>query len=145
MTAKTKDSSREAFEILAHLCNGMERGIKENDYEVAYTAWDLANDLTSSSRLSAYEDAIAYAFDEFDSYMWQHEYMDGHKDEWSYARWQLEQVEREKLARSTCAQQDLIRRIFGVDEETVHEDLVLWRRYIDLHHEVAGMRVRHAS
>ena len=141
----TTKSSRKEFRKLAGLCDEMERAIEAGDVETAFDAWDETNGLTSSTKLSDYEDAITYAFDEFDSYMHQHEYMAEHRDEWGYDRWHLENVQREKYAHATCAQQDLIRLIYGVDEETVHDDLVLWRRYIDLFHTVAGLRVRHAS
>lgn len=137
MTIKT---NREVFEKLAEYCDGMETAARENNVKRASMYWEAANAITTARHMSTYEDAIAACFDMYDSYKSQDEYMFEHSDEWSYDTWHLENVQREKYACATQAQQELVRQIFGVDEETVHNDLVLWRRYIDLHFEVAGMR-----
>lgn len=141
MTTKT---SRSTFKKLDKLCTAMENAIAAEDFDAMSDAWDEANGITIGSRMSEYENAIVYAFDEFDNYMIQCEYMDEHRDEWSFDRFRIEQRDREKFAHATCAQQDLIRRIYGVDEETVHDDLMAYRRYVGLFLKVANLAMRHA-
>lgn len=115
--------------------------------EQLFEFWDALSSEMSGKGFSAYEDAITYAFDEFDYYMHQDEYIRENSCDWSFGRYRLENVEREKFAHATQAQQELICKMFGVDEETVHADLMIWRRANDLYHKVAGLNVtyRHSA
>lgn len=141
----TPRANRNTFKKLTTLCDNMEKAIESSDYDAMSVAWDKANAITTSVYMSSYENAISFAFDEFDTYMNQCDYMAEHRDEWSFDRFRIEQRDREKYAHATCAQQDLIRRIYDTDEETVHDDLVLWRRYIDLFHKVAWLNVKRSA
>lgn len=141
----TKSKTRLTFKKLATLCDTMEKSIESGDYDTMFAAWDKADLLTTPIYLSDYENTITACFDMYDSYKHQDEYMAEHRDEWSFPRYRLENAEREKFACATQAQQELVRFIYEKDEETVHEDLDLWRRYIDLFHTVAGLRVHRTA